>query len=106
MRVGYSILRGIKNKHIEFTAATYGLKEYEFQRMIRLLEYKGFVERVLRVGDNLSLKPARLTEKGAIYLKEYSYLELDYPLDKMDLKEWVKADKTLHSNEAEEDYLK
>lgn len=72
MRVGYSILREINNKTMELTAASYGLKEYEFERMIKLLEHKGFVERVLRVGDKLSLKPAKLTEKGSIFLKEHS----------------------------------
>lgn len=48
------------------------------------------VERVLRVGDNLSLRPVRLTEKGEAFLMEHADLVDDYPSNIEDLKEWVR----------------
>ncbi len=95
-------MRDINHKTFE-TFSTYGLRDYQFDRMIRLLEDKGFVERVLRVGDKLSLRPAKLTEKGVAFLKKHSYLELEYPMDKKDLKAWLQKEKLLYFNGADED---
>lgn len=103
MRVGYSILKEVKNRTQRIIADHYGLKDYEFDRMIRMLENKGYIERVLRVGDNLSLKPARLTEKGENFIKEHYQLEDEYPNTIEGLKAWVQIDKLKYSNGAEDE---
>ena len=55
----------------------------------------------MRVGDNYSLKSARLTEKGKNFLLERIYLEDQYPNSKEALKEWVQVEKYKYSNGAE-----
>lgn len=99
MRVGYSILREINNKTNGLVSSDYGLKEFEFDRMVKLLEK--LIERVLRTGEKISLRPAKITEKGISYLKENSQLEEHYPFSKSELKEWVQEDKLRYSNGAD-----
>lgn len=104
LRVGYSILREIHKKEFIPEAKDYGLKEWEFEKMIRFLEKKSYLERVLRVGNEFSLKPAQLTEQGIRLLKdiqEKEHYEDIYP-ERKDLKAWVQADKEKWSNGAEE----
>ncbi|RIX50762.1 hypothetical protein D3P08_18840 [Paenibacillus nanensis] len=103
MRVGFSIMKEIHKKTPELAASDYGLKDEEFARMINLIERQGYIERVLRAGDQMSLKPARLTHKGLIFLQENGHLEMNYPRLREELKEWVRVDKLLYSNEAEDD---
>ncbi|MDQ0115637.1 YjcQ family protein [Paenibacillus harenae] len=103
MRVGYSILKELKNKTDGIFATNYGLKDIEFERMIKLLEKQGYIERVLRVGDNFSLRPARITDKGENFLIEHSLMEEEYPKTKEALNAWVQLDKLKYSNGAEED---
>ncbi len=102
MRVGFSILKEIKDKRAHINEDVYGLKDFEFDRKLKLLERKGYVERVLRVGDNLSLRPARLTAKGEAFLMGHADLADDYPSHVEDLKEWVLLDKLMYANGAEE----
>lgn len=98
MRVGYSILKEISIKSDDIVATNYGLEDIEFERMIKLLEKTGYIEHVLRVGDNFSLKPARLTEKGKCFLIEHLQLEGEYPNSKEAIKGWVEVDKIKYSN--------
>lgn len=70
--------------------------------MIKLLEKKGYVERVLRAGDLLSLRPARVTEEGKSFLAENFHLSEEYPDNIDELKEWVRADE-LYSDDEDED---
>ncbi|WP_141431087.1 hypothetical protein [Bacillus sp. 03113] len=102
MRVAYSVLREIHKKNFIPQGKDYGLKTFEFEGFIRLLEDKGYVERVLRVNYELRLGPARLTEKGKKLLETYKHYEEDYP-DKRHLKDWVKIEKEQYSNGAEEE---
>lgn len=78
----------------------YGLRDIEFENMIKFLEKKGFIERVLRVGDHYSLKPAILTQKGERFLLENKELEESYPADRDELMNWVEIDKKMYSNDA------
>jgi len=103
MRVVYSVLKEIHNKEIIPQGRDYGLKTFEFDEFIRLLEEKGYLERVLRVNDEIRLGPSRLTEKGLKILETYKHYETDYPARKF-LKEWVEIDKERYSNGAEESY--
>ncbi len=100
MRVGYSILREIYRKEFLPESCHYGLKDSEFERMIRLLEKEGYLDRVLRAGDKFSLRPARLTCKGEQFLKEHSNLEETYPKERIDLIKWIQADRLVYSNDA------
>ena len=100
MRVGYSILREIHRKENLPESGHYGIKDIEFERMIKLLEKQGYLERVLRVGDKVSLRPAKLTRKGEVFLEEYKSLEITYPKDKKDLINWIQTDKIKYSNDA------
>jgi DNA-binding PadR family transcriptional regulator len=93
MRVGFSILNEIKDKRAALSGQVYGIKDIEFERMIKLLEKQGYIERVLRVGDRFSLKPARLSEKGERFLMEHAELADEYPDSMEELKEWVRADR-------------
>ena len=65
-------------------------------------EHKGFVERVLRVDDSFSLRPARLTIKGIKLLEDNKQYIETYP-KRSDLKVWIQVDKELYSNGAEEE---
>jgi len=100
MRLGFSILKEIMEKRAGINESIYGIEDFEFHRMIRLLEKKGYVERVLRAGDLLSLRPARLTEKGQSFLADNSHLGEEYPDNIDKLKEWIRADE-LYSNDVE-----
>ncbi|WP_214630770.1 hypothetical protein [Paenibacillus agaridevorans] len=93
MRVGFSILKEIKDKRADISGQVYGLKDVEFERMIKLLEKQGYIERILRVGDRFSLKPARLLEKGERFLMEHVELADEYPDSMEKLKEWIRADR-------------
>ncbi|OUS78598.1 hypothetical protein B1748_00535 [Paenibacillus sp. MY03] len=93
MRVGFSILKEIQVKRTGISGELYGLKDIEFERMVKLLEKQGYLERVLRVGDRFSLKPARLLEKGEMFLEEHARLADEYPDSIGELKEWVRADR-------------
>ncbi|MDX1805793.1 MAG: hypothetical protein R3267_02050 [Paenisporosarcina sp.] len=100
MRVAYSVLREIHKKDHNPHGKDYGLKDYEFEGFIRLLDKNGYLERVLRVNDEYLLGPARLTEKGKILLETYKHYEVDYP-DIKHLKDWVKTEREQYSNQAE-----
>lgn len=102
MRVIYSVLRELNKKNFIPEGKDYGLKDYEFEGLIRMLENEGVLERVLRINDKLLLKPARLTEKGIELLKEHNDYEQSYP-DRKFLKDWVQVEKDLYSNGAEDD---
>lgn len=97
MRGGYSILREIHRKDFMPNGKDYGLLNYEFDNMIRFLEKQGYLERVLRVGDAYSLKPAKLTLKGLQLLKDKSDYEETYPA-RNGLIEWVRSEKEHYSN--------
>ncbi|MEK3882121.1 hypothetical protein [Paenibacillus sp. PL2-23] len=103
MRVGYSILREIHWKENMPESRHYGLKDFEFERMIKLLEREGYLERVLRAGDKFSLRPAKLTRKGEVFLEENKDLEDTYPIDKKELITWIQVDKLKYSNDASEE---
>lgn len=102
MRVAYSVLREIHKKDHTPNGKDYGLKDYEFDGFIRLLEKNGYLERVLRVNDEYRLGPARLTEKGKILLETYKHYEDNYPINNLkNLKDWVKTEREQYSNQAE-----
>jgi len=94
MRLPYSLLREIQLKNYVPEAIDYGLKEVEFEQFIKLMENRGFLERVLRVGDQYwySIKNARLTKSGLALLEEYKHYEIEYP-ERDQLKDWVKLDR-------------
>jgi hypothetical protein len=94
LRVGYSVIREIHRKYFEPNANDYGLEEIEFEKFIFLLERKGYIERVLKVNDMYSLKPARLTEKGIEFLGSNKHFEKTYP-ERSFLREWVQVDEEL-----------
>ncbi|MBH5318565.1 hypothetical protein I6N90_12240 [Paenibacillus sp. GSMTC-2017] len=102
MRAGYSILREIQKKGFTPEPSDYGLKEWEFKKMIQFLQDKGFLDRVLRVGDHFSLKNSQITTKGSQLLEDNQHYELDYP-DRAGLKEWVKVEKEQYSNSSYEE---
>lgn len=102
MKVGYSILKEIHKDNNSPTARDYGLSEVEFQNFVFFLEQKGYLERVLRINEQFSLKAARLTEKGVSLLAEYKQYEDSYP-EKNSLKAWVQTEKDLYSNDAEQE---
>ncbi|MEK4486108.1 hypothetical protein MHH81_11030 [Psychrobacillus sp. FSL H8-0484] len=102
MRVGYSVLKEINEKTFTPCASDYGLTQREFENFVLFLEHKGFVERVLRVDDNFSLNPARLTKKGIKLLEDNNQYMETYP-KRSDLKVWIQEDKELYSNSAEEE---
>ncbi|MBM7707691.1 DNA-binding MarR family transcriptional regulator [Chryseomicrobium aureum] len=104
MRAGYSVLREIDKKNFIPEGNDYGLSEREFENFIFFLENKGFLERVLRVNDFFSIKPARLTLKGKELLEELHHYEASYPADRSELKKWVEIEKKAYSNGAFEDY--
>lgn len=101
MKVGYSVLREIHSKRHTPCAHDYGLSEVEFERFIKLLEKKGYLERILRNGDSYSIRNARLTSQGIDLLQELSDYEATYPEDRGRLKDWVNDEKMKYSNEAE-----
>jgi len=94
MRLAYSLLREIHLKNYVPEATNYGLKEVEFEQFIKLMENKGYLERVLRVGDQYwySIKNARITKSGLALLEEYKHYEEEYP-ERDQLKDWVKLDR-------------
>ena len=98
MRVGYSILREINRKNFSPSARDYGITDREFENFIFFLENKDFVERVLRVNDEFSIKVARLTTKGKMFLDEMNQYEETYPTDRQKLIEWVQIERELYSN--------
>jgi hypothetical protein len=100
--VGYSILREMKEKDFLPCAADYGLTQIEFENFIYFLVNKGYLERVLKVNDFFSLKPARLTVKGMALLDQNKQYEDTYP-ERKDLLAWVKVEKDLFSNDAIEE---
>jgi len=100
VRGGYSILREIHRKNHIPEGKDYGISDREFDNMIRLFEKQGYLERVLRVGDSYSLKPAKLTPKGINFLEEKSDYEETYPPTRNGLIEWVKPEKEQYSNDA------
>lgn len=102
MRVGYSILREINKSEFLPTAEDYGLKQREFENFIRFLENEGYLERVLRVGDYFSIKPARITTKGMELINSNIDYEKDYP-KRQDLIKWVQIEKDLYSNSSDEE---
>ena len=81
MKIGYSVLREIDKKEFIPTGHDFGITDVEFENLIKLLENKGYIERVLRVGDKyyLSIKNARLTEKGLFFLEQHKHYEESYP---------------------------
>ncbi|MFE7062964.1 hypothetical protein ACFVAD_12520 [Sutcliffiella sp. NPDC057660] len=100
MRVIYSVLREIHRKEFIPDGSHYGLKELEFEQLIRFLENERLVERVLRGEDSFSIKIARLTLKGKELLNDYQHYEENYPKPD-NLRQWVKVEKDLYSNGAE-----
>lgn len=102
MRVGYSVLREIHRKDFTPSANDYGLKNREFENFIFFLENQGFLERVLRVNDDFSIKVARLTKKGIELLESNKHYEQTYP-ERKDLKAWIQIEKEHYSNGAEDD---
>lgn len=102
MKGGYSILREIHRKDYIPEGKDYGIKDHEFESMIRLLEKQGYLERVLRAGDAYSLKPAKLTLKGLQLLEDKSDYEETYPT-RDGLIEWVRSEKEQYSNDAEDE---
>lgn len=103
LRVGYSVLREINVKNFIPCSSDYGITQIEFENFILFLEHKGYVERVLRVNDKLSLNPARLTEKGIKLLENNKQYIETYP-KRNGLKAWVQIEKEQYSNGAEEEY--
>lgn len=99
MRVGYSILKEIEHQHLP-SASDYGLTQREFENFIFFLENKGYIERVLRVNDQFSLKAARLTAEGKQFSKRHRDYEKTYP-NKSGLKAWIEVEKAQYSNGAE-----
>lgn len=102
MRVGYSILREINKKDFVPCAGDYGLTQVKFENFILFLVNKGYIERVLKVNDYFSLTPARLSVKGLELLEQNKIYEETYP-ERRDLLAWVKVEKDLYSNGAEEE---
>jgi hypothetical protein len=100
MRVAYSVLKEIHRKTFMPNASDYGLSELEFQNFIFLLEKKGYLERVLKVNDDYSIKAARLTGKGISLLQQNGQYEESYP-ERACLKKWVQVEKDLYSNSAD-----
>lgn len=94
MRLAYSLLREIHLKNYIPEANDYGLKEVEFEQLIKLMENKGYLERVLRVGDQYwySIKNARLTNSGLALLDECKHYEKVYPKRYL-LKAWVRLER-------------
>ncbi len=94
MKIGYSILREIDIKDFIPTGSDYGITDVEFENLIKLLENMGHVERVLRVGDKYwySIKNARLTKVGLVFLEQHKHYEETYP-DRSQLKSWIKTDR-------------
>ena len=99
MRVGYSILREINRGEFLPTEKDYGLRTREFENFIKFLENEGYLERVLRLDDYFSIKPARLTNKGHELLNDNKKYEESYP-ERKDLIKWVQVEKDLYSNGA------
>ena len=99
MRVGYSILREINRENFSPSAKDYGITVREFENFIFYLESKDLVERVLRIKDEFSIKAARLTDKGTMFLDEMKQYEETYPPDRLKLIEWVQIEKEMYSNE-------
>lgn len=99
MRVGYSVLKEINRKNFSPSATDYGLTNREFEKFIFFLENQDLVERVLRVNDKFSIKNARLTDKGRLFLTEMKQYDETYPTDRQKLIEWVQTDKVMYSNE-------
>lgn len=97
----YSILREIKKKNFLPCAADYGLSQVEFENFIFFLVNNGYLERVLKVNDYFSLNPTRLTVKGLYLLEQNNQYEDTYP-ERKDILSWVKCEKELYSNDAEE----
>ena len=98
MRVGYSILREINRKNFSPTAKDYGITDREFENFIFFLENKYLVERVLRVEDEFSIKVARLTDNGKMFLEEMKQYEETYPPDRQKLIKWVQIERDMYSN--------
>lgn len=94
MKIGYSVLREIHNKNFIPTGIDYGFNDVEFENLIKLLEKNGYLERVLRVGNQYyySIKNARLTKKGLDFLLENKHYEESYP-ERSQLKSWIKTDR-------------
>lgn len=94
MKIGYSILREIDKKDFIPTGSDYGITDVEFENLIKLLENKGYLERVLRAGDQYwySIKNARLSKKGLLFLEENKHYEEFYP-ERTQLKSWIKTDR-------------
>lgn len=103
MRVAYSVLREIQKQNYIPAGKDYGLGNREFENFISFLENKSLLERVLRIGDTFSLRPARITQKGVHFLQALSEYELEYPIDRSGLIDWVKVEKDLYSNSATDD---
>ena len=57
------------------------------------------MERVLRVNDEFSIKIARLTAKGKMFLDEMKPYEETYPADRQKLVAWVQIEKEMYINE-------
>lgn len=72
----------------------YGITDVEFENLIKLLENKGYIERVLRSGDQywFSIKNARLTKEGSYFLEQHQQYEESYP-ERNQLKSWIKTDR-------------
>lgn len=100
MRVGYSILKEINEKAFTPSPSDYGLTQSEFENFVLFLEQKGYVERVSRVNDRLTLNLARLTAKGIDLLEENKHYIDSYP-ERSGLKAWIQVEKELYSNGAE-----
>lgn len=94
MKIGYSILREIEKKNFIPTGPDYGITDVDFDNLIKLLENKVYIERVLRVGDKYeySIKNARLTKDGLLFLEQNEHYEESYP-DRNQLKSWIKTDR-------------
>ncbi|TQR20622.1 hypothetical protein [Psychrobacillus vulpis] len=92
MRVAYSVLREIHRKEFIPSASDYGLKTREFENFIFFLENRGYLERVLRVNDDFSIKIARLTKKGVELLETNKHLEETYP-ERFNIKAWIQIEK-------------
>jgi len=98
VRVGFSILREI-NLGNQPSSTDYGLSQREFENFIFFLEQKGYLDRVLRVNDHVSLKPARITEKGLMFLEENRHYNETYP-ERNRIQEWIQVEKDQYSNGA------
>ena len=101
MRVGYSILREINRENFSPSAKDYGITDREFENFIFFMENKELVERVLRVNDEFSIKVARLTDNGKMFLEEMKQYEETYPIGRKKLIEWVQIEREMYSNKEE-----